>query len=323
MTTDANPAPSPSRSITLSEDLARGLGNELLAERRRSRRWNLFLRIAWLVLFALAVAALWDHRLATLAGDGPHTALVEVDGVLDLGGEIKADDIVQGLRDAFEADASKGVILRINSPGGSPVQAAEIYEEIRRLRKLHPEKPVHAVVSDICASGGYYIAAAADKIYANPSSLVGSIGVLMDGFGFTETMDKLGVERRLLTAGEHKGMLDPFSPVKKEEQAHIQKMLEQVHAQFIRAVREGRGKRLAESPDVFSGLIWSGEEAKKLGLVDDFGSADYVAREVIGAEELVDYTVEPDYLDHLARQLGLGAAKVLGLKSMRGRLRAE
>jgi protease-4 len=275
------------------------------------------------VLFALFVTALWDHHLVSLGGEEPHTALIEVDGVLDLGGEIQADDIIQGLRDAFDADGSKGVILRINSPGGSPVQAAEIYEEIRRLRKLHPDKPVHAVVSDICASGGYYIAAAADKIYANPSSLVGSIGVLMDGFGFTETMNKLGVERRLLTAGEHKGMLDPFSPVDEKEQAHVQKMLDQVHEQFIRAVREGRGKRLAESPELFSGLIWSGEEAKKLGLVDDFGSADFVAREVIGAEDLMDYTPAPDYFDRLAKQIGMGAAKVLGLNSLRSRFRAE
>jgi protease-4 len=281
------------------------------------------LRVAWLALFAVAVAALWDHRLTPLAGEKAHTALVEVDGVLDLGGELKADDVIQGLRDAFDADKAKGVILRINSPGGSPVQAAEIFDEIRRLRKLHPGKPLHAVVSDICASGGYYIAAAADRIYAHPSSLVGSIGVLMDGFGFTETMEKLGVERRLLTAGEHKGMLDPFSPLKAEERAHVQKMLDQVHAQFVSAVRDGRGKRLAESPDLFSGLIWSGEEAKKLGLVDDFGSADYVAREVIGAEDLVDYTLEPDYLERLARQIGMGAAKVLGFGSLRGRWRAE
>ena len=322
MNTDTAPS-APPENVSLPEDLVRGFAGEILAERRRGRRWNLFFRLAWLTLAALVVAVLWQDRLAPLAGEEAHTALVEVDGVLDLGGDINADDVIQGLRDAFDADAAKGVILRINSPGGSPVQAAEIYEEIRRLRKLHPDKPVHAVVSDICASGGYYIAAAADKIYANPSSLVGSIGVLMDGFGFTETMNKLGIERRLLTAGEHKGLLDPFSPVKPEEQAHIQKMLDQVHAQFVRAVREGRGNRLAENPDLFSGLIWSGEEAKKLGLVDDFGSADRVAREVIGAEDLVDYTPLPDYLDRLARQLGMGAAKVLGLNSLRSRFRAE
>jgi len=214
-----------------------------------------------------------------------------------------------------------GVILRINSPGGSPVQSGYVYDEIRRLRKEYPQTPLYAVVGDMCASGGYYIAAAADEIYADKASVVGSIGVLMNGFGFVEAMEKLGVERRLLTAGAHKGFLDPFSPAQPDEIAHIQSLLGDIHEQFIHAVKEGRGDRLQDDPSLFSGLVWTGEQAVKLGLVDGLGSAGHVAREVIGEENIMDFTPRPRYFEKLAANLGAAVASrmstALGLDSMR------
>jgi protease-4 len=241
-----------------------------------------------------------------------HTALVELKGVIAPDKEGSADNVISGLRAAFESENAKGVILRINSPGGSPVQAGYINDEIRRLRKKHPDMPLYAVVSDVCASGGYYTAVAADKIYADKASIVGSIGVRMDGFGFVEAMDKLGIERRLLTAGEHKGFLDPFQPVKERDVEHVQELLHDIHTQFINVVKAGRGDKLKDDPAIFSGFIWTGEQAVDLGLVDELGSSSYVAREVIGAETIVDYTREEDLLEKFSKRLGTALGRGLG-----------
>jgi len=285
---------------------------EGLREQRRARRWSVFFRLAFLAyLVALLGVLIAGREAAAPLPGGRYTALVELKGEIAADGPASADSIVRGLRAAFEHERTAGVILRINSPGGSPVQAGQIYDEIRRLREAHPDVPLYAVVTDIAASGAYYVAAAADEIYADKASLVGSIGVLMDGFGFTEAMRKLGIERRLLTAGERKGFLDPFSPARPEDIAHMKRLLEQVHRQFIRAVREGRGDRLKDDPRIFSGLIWTGEEAVRLGLVDGLGSAGYVAREVIGAERIVDFTPKEDFLERLTERLGAAVARAL------------
>jgi protease IV len=237
-----------------------------------------------------------------------HTALIDVQGVISAD-DSSADSVISSLQDAFDDNKTRGVILRINSPGGSPVQAGQIYDEIKRLRAKHPDIPLHAVVDDICASGGYYVAAAADNIYVDKASIVGSIGVLMDGFGFTKTMEKLGVERRLLTAGENKGFLDPFSPVDEKQQQYAKKMLEEIHGQFIGVVKEGRGKRLKDTPELFSGLVWSGEASIELGLADGLGSVESVARDVIKAEEVVDFTYRPGFAERLASRLGTAMAQ--------------
>jgi protease-4 len=274
---------------------------EQIKEQRKGRRWSIFFRslfFVWLFLVLMMIAAKEDGDLTT----GPHTALIDLQG--EIGGEVVADDVLAALNNAFEDKRSKAVVLRINSPGGSPVAAGIIYDEIRRLRAKYPQTPVYAVVDDLCASGGYYIAAAADKIYVDKASLVGSIGVLMDGFGFTETMKKLGVERRLLTAGENKGFLDPFSPESPQQVAHAKAMLAEIHQQFIQAVRQGRGKRLKESPEMFSGLIWNGSKSIELGLADGLGSLDYVAREVVKAEDILDFTPQENLADRLAKRLG-------------------
>lgn len=280
-------------------------------ESRKARRWGIGFRIfiaAYLLLLLLLfLGGSWGEKALA----SKYTALVELDGVIEAGGEVTADAIISGLRGAFEDNAAVGVILRSNSPGGSPVQSAYIYDEILRLRAKYPDKPVYAVIGDICASGCYYVVAAANKIYANPSSLVGSIGVLMDGFGFVDSMKKLGVERRLLTAGENKAMLDPFSPVDPQAQRHAQKMLNEVHEQFIEAVKKGRGDALKKNREIFSGLFWSGVKAKELGLVDEFGSAGFVAREVIGAEEIVDFSVQESLLQRLAGQVGVAMGRSL------------
>ncbi|MDJ0955515.1 MAG: S49 family peptidase [Arenicellales bacterium] len=286
---------------------------ENLKERKRSRRWNIFFKAFFAAYFLFLLFVLMDSEVPTTNGE--HTALVDVEGVIAAGGDIEADDVVTGLRSAFEAEDVKGVIVRINSPGGSPVQAGYINSEMRRLREKYPDIPLHAVVSDICASGGYYVAAAADKIFVNKASIVGSIGVLMEGFGFVDAMKKLGIERRLITAGKHKGILDPFSPLDSAGKNHATSILNQVHTQFIDIVKQGRGDRLSDDPDLFSGLFWTGEEAKKLGLVDEFGSTGYVAREIIGAEKIVDYTHEESLLDRFAKQVGIGLAKTLQLNT--------
>ena len=304
---------SPRTASGWERDVLEKLAFTSLAEQRRTRRWNLAFRFVWLAL-AVSLAVVWaDPEWLHSDPGGPHSALVEIRGLIaDEGGETSADQVAAGLRAAFESSDTAGVILRINSPGGSPVQAGYISDEIVRLRALHPDTPVYAVIADVAASGGYYVAAAADAIYASRSSLVGSIGVSMDGFGFADAMDKLGVERRLITAGRHKGFLDPFSPARDEELAHLRSLLEEIHDEFIEVVKRGRGDRLAADADLFSGLIWTGSRGIELGLVDAFGSSSYVAREVIGAEEIVDFTLRPSRLEAVADRLGAGIARTLG-----------
>lgn len=295
-------------SEELDKDSERGALERLLmahlVEQRRSRRWNIFFRsLGFLFLFTVLMLVV-SFESEDFVSTGPHTALVELQG--EIGGDdgLSADALVAALDSAFEGKHTQGVVLRINSPGGSPVQSGQVYDEIKRLKGKYPNIPFYVVVDDLCASGGYYIAAAADKIFVDKASLIGSIGVLMDGFGFTEAMEKLGVERRLLTAGEHKGFLDPFAPIDPVEEGHAKLMLNEIHQQFIQAVRQGRGQRLKETPDMFSGLIWNGTRSIDLGLADGLGSLDYVAREVIKAEDILDYTPQEDLAERLARRIG-------------------
>ncbi|MCB1829324.1 MAG: S49 family peptidase, partial [Gammaproteobacteria bacterium] len=282
-------------------------------EQRKARRWSIFFKL-FAFAYLTVLLMLWlPEKLpdASLKPSGKHTAVIEVKGVIASDTEASADKIIGSLRKAFEDEKTKGVILRINSPGGSPVQSGYINDEINRLKKQYPDTPVYAVVTDLCASGGYYIAVAADKIYVDKASIVGSIGVLMNGFGFVGSMEKLGVERRLLTAGENKAIFDPFSPLKPNDMIHMRKMLDRVHRQFIDTVKAGRGERLQESEEIFSGLFWTGEESIKLGLADELGSSSYVAREVIGAENLVDFTDKEDLLERFAKRLGAGTVASL------------
>ncbi|MCX7815576.1 MAG: S49 family peptidase [Tepidimonas ignava] len=282
-----------------------------LAEQRAARRWRNVWRSVWLALVLLAGWLVYsDTVLPTKPKSTPHTALVEIRGPIGPEDEANASALVGALRAAFEDPGAQAVVLLIDSPGGSPVQAGIVNDEIWRLKNKH-DKPVYAVVEETCASAAYYIAAAADRIYVDKASLVGSIGVLMDGFGFTGLMDKLGVERRLLTAGENKGFLDPFSPQTPAHRAHAQRMLDDIHRQFIEVVRKGRGDRLKETPETFSGLVWTGERAVELGLADDFGNVDYVAREVVQAEDIIDYTQRESVAERLARRFGAGAAESL------------
>lgn len=289
-----------------------------MREQRRARRWGiLFKSLVLLYLFALLFAALNVGPLMDRkpAAAGPHTALVDVRGLIAADTDASADRVVEGLRNAFEDANTEGVLLRINSPGGSPVQAGMIYDEIRRLREQYPDTPVYAVTTDICASGGYYIAAAADRIFANRASLVGSIGVRMDSFGFVEAIDKLGVERRLITAGDNKALLDPFLPQDPQEVDHVQGLLDAIHEQFIAAVKAGRGDRLADDPAMFSGLIWTGEGALDKGLVDELMTPGEVAREVIGAEEVVDFTPRKDFWRRLSERVGTTLLEVFNEQS--------
>lgn len=274
-----------------------------IKEQKAARRWKLLFRLAWLVVIALFIWGLIYKSPVTPAPVGAHTAVVQIEGEIAVDNTANAQQIDEALRAAFQNADSKGVVLRINSPGGSPVQAGMINDEIRRLKKLY-NKPIYAVVEESAASGAYYIAVAADKIYVNKASIVGSIGVLMDSFGFTDLMQKVGVERRLLTSGDHKGMLDPFSPLTPTDRAYAQGMLDQIHQQFIDAVKAGRGDRLKESPDTFSGLFWTGQQAIELGLADDYGSVDSVARDVLKAENTVDYTVRENVAERLAKRFG-------------------
>ena len=287
------------------QSLVNELAKEILIEQRRSRRWGIFFKLLLAIYFFsfLLIYLAGESEMSGLTG-GKHTALVDIEGVIAADTDANADYIVTGLRHAFEDKNTKGVILRINSPGGSPVQAGYVNDEIKRLREEYPDIPLYAVISDICASGGYYIAAAADKIYANKASIVGSIGVIMSGFGFVDAIDKLGIERRLLHAGEHKGFMDPFQPIKTDEKNHVQGLLDEIHQQFIDVVKEGRGDRLVNDDKLFTGLIWSGEESVKLGLVDGLASASQVARDIIGAEDIVDYTKHENYLDRFANRIG-------------------
>ena len=282
-----------------------------LQEQRRARHWSIFFKLmGFAYLFILLFLALGWIGKGEAVLPGKHTALVSLQGVISAD-DASADKIISGLQDAFADKNTKGVILRINSPGGSPVQAGYINDEIRRLRAKYPQIPIYAVVGDICASGGYYVAVAADKIYVNKASLIGSIGVLMDGFGFTGGMKKLGIERRLLVAGKNKGFLDPFSPVDPKQTAYAQQMLEEIHQQFIQVVRQGRGKRLKETPDMFSGLIWTGEQGIALGLADALGSTESVARDVIKAENIVDYTPQEGFAERFAKRFGVAMAQTL------------
>jgi len=292
------------------------LAREVLQQQRDERRWRVFFRLAWLGL-AIAVAwAVFAQRNHAATSTKPHTALVELRGEIAADTEASAEQLVAALKSAFEDSGSVAVVLRVNSPGGSPVQSGIVNDEIRRLKALH-KKPVYAVVEEMCASGAYYIAVAADEIYVDKASLVGSIGVLMDGFGFTGLMDKLGVERRLITAGENKALGDPFTPSNPRHVAATKALLTQIHQQFIAVVKEGRGDRLKETPDTFSGLYWNGEEAVRSGLADHFGNLDYVAREVIKAPEVIDYTPRENVAERLAKRFGasIGAGAIKALQS--------
>ncbi len=277
-----------------------------ITEQRKTRRWSIFFKLLMFgYLIALLFIAVYPKFKDDIeVGSKNHTAIIDLVGVIAEDQNANADSIIDSLHSAVKDKNTKGIILRANSPGGSPVQSAYVFDEIRKIKKEHPALPIHAVISDICASGCYYIVSATDKIFASPSSIVGSVGVLMDGFGFVGAMDKVGVERRLLTAGSHKAMLDPFSPTKPEEKEHIQGLINQVHQQFITAVRTGRGDRLKEIPDMFSGLVWTGEESVKLGIVDSLGSHNYVAKEIIGAEKIVDYTKQERLVDRIAGKFG-------------------
>jgi protease-4 len=283
-----------------------------IAEQRTARRWGMAFKV--LVLIYLFLVLFLGMGWLKKAGDkstGKHTAMVELRGVIAAEGQASADNVTSGLQAAFKDSNTQGVILRINSPGGSPVQAGYINDEIKRLRGLYPNIPLYAVVEDICASGGYYVAVAADKIYVDKASIVGSIGVVMDGFGFTGTMEKLGVERRAITAGENKKFLDPFSPVNPGHKAFAEKMLAEIHEQFIGVVRQGRGKRLKETPELFSGLVWVGPRSIELGLADALGNVDSVARDVIKAEDVVDFTPHENIAERVARRFGAAMAEAL------------
>ncbi|NHZ80678.1 S49 family peptidase [Massilia sp. CCM 8695] len=283
-------------------------------EQRATRRWGIFFKLTFLGLAFFGLWAFFDFDFSgsDMETLGRHTALIEIDGSIESEGSGSADVVIPSLNKAFADAGSVAVVLRINSPGGSPVQAGNIVDEILRLKQAYPNKPVYVVVDEICASGGYYIAAAADKIFVNKASIVGSVGVLMDGFGFTGTMDKLGVERRLLTAGENKGFLDPFSPQSDKHKAHAQAMLNEIHQQFISVVRSGRGKRLKETPETFSGLFWSGARAVEMGLADGFGTVETTARDVVKAEDIVDYTAHEGLPERVLKKFGasVGAGMV-------------
>ena len=308
----SDPAP-PAWERTVLEKVAL----KALDEQRRARQWNALFKLLWFTFAFLLLAAFlgWigpDRGEDGMAvGSGKHTAVIDVEGVIGLDEKASAENLIKGLNRAFKDSGTSGVVIRINSPGGSPVQSGYVNDEIRRLRAKHPDIPVHAVVQDLCASGGYYIAVAAQNIYVDKASLVGSIGAIMSSFGAVGTLEKLGLERRAYVSGENKDFLDPFQPEQPRHREHAQEMLRQIHEQFIRVVREGRGARLKESPEIFSGLVWTGERSIELGLADAFGSAEYVAREVIKAEKLVDFTVEENYFETLIGRLGTRIGETL------------
>lgn len=317
------PPPSPDYSgkaaqdeLRWQRDLLSQVAHAAITEQRRARRWNMLFRFALLAYLVLVLVIYLPRDWIAGVMDGSeeserHTALVELNGVISDDSLASADRIVGGLRAAFEDEETAAVILRINSPGGSAVQAGYISDEIIRLRKKHPETELYAVISDVAASGGYYVAAVADQIYADKASLVGSIGVIMNGFGFVDAMERVGVERRLLAAGEHKGFLDPFSPLRGDEASHMRGLLGDVHQQFIDVVRAGRGDRLGDDPDLFSGLLWSGEKALELGLVDALGSSSFVAREVVGEDRIVNFTVSRSLLERVAERMGASSGRAI------------
>ena len=283
-----------------------------VTEQRRARRWGIFFKSLMFVYLAIILGIGMYPSLKQNMGDADgegHTAVINITGMIAEGKEANADAIIKALRNAVKNEETKGIILHVNSPGGSPVQASYIYNEIRKIKAEHPDLPIHAVASDVCASGCYYIVAAVDNIYVNPSTLVGSIGVIMEGFGFVDTMKKLGIERRLVTAGNHKALMDPFSPEKVGERKYMQQVLAQVHQQFITAVKDGRGERLQVDEDTFSGLVWTGEQGVEFGLVDGFGNDDSVATDIIGAKKRVDFTIKVRLIDRLAGKMGASFAQ--------------
>ena len=288
-----------------------------LSEQKATRRWKTFVRLSWLAFFVFLVWFALHRGSASTGPSVPHTAVVEIKGEIAAGADASAEFVNAALKAAFEDEGAKAVVLLINSPGGSPVQAGMMNDEIVRLKAKH-KKPVYAVVEETCASAAYYIAASADKIFVDKASIVGSIGVLMDGFGFTGLMDKLGVERRLMTAGENKGFLDPFSPQTEKQRAYAQAMLNQIHQQFITVVKAGRGQRLKETPEMFTGLFWTGQQAIELGLADQLGSLEYVAREVVKTEEIIDYTRRENVAERLAKRFGaaIGDGAIRTLKTI-------
>ncbi|WP_438969953.1 S49 family peptidase [Methylophaga sp.] len=300
--------------ISWERNVLRDLAFAAIKEQRAKRRWGYVFK-GFILLYLVAFLILSFKPAGLKSVTEIHTALVDINGVIAADAEANADAMVTGIREAFESETAKGLILRLNTPGGSPVQAGIINDEIQRLQKERPDFPVYAVVQDVCASGGYYIAVAADEIYADKASIVGSIGVRMDSFGFTEAIDKLGVERRSLTAGEHKAFLDPFLPMKPADIEHAHEMLDNIHQQFINVVKEGRGERLKDNDDIFSGLFWSGEQALELGLIDGLANSSKVARDIIGAEDIIDYTPRPSYLDLFAGKLGATIGNVMSSKA--------
>jgi len=281
------------------------LANEGLREQQRTRRWSIFFKLlgfSFLFIALFAMIGVWSRGEATCLDKC--TALVDLRGELDSEGQTNAENVISGLQAAFKNKGTQGVVLRINSPGGSPVQAGEINDEIRRLRGKYPDTPIYAVVEEVCASGAYYVAVATDKIYVDKASLIGSIGVIMDGFGFVGSLEKLGVERRALASGDNKNFLDPFLPMSQEQRDYALKLLQEIHQQFIAVVKQGRGSRLKESPELFSGFVWNGARSVDLGLADALGSVGYVAREVIKAEDVVDFTVQESLTERVARRFG-------------------
>ena len=302
-------------------ELVTRLATAALKEQRRARLWGIFFKLLAFAYVTLLVVMSVDWERADVAGGKKHTAMVEVNGLIAPGTDASAEKIASALQAAFKDKNTQGVVVRINSPGGSPVQAQAIYDEMKRLRKKYPDIPLYAVVEDVCASGGYFVAVGADQIYVGKASIVGSIGVLMNGFGFTGLMEKLGIDRRLVTAGENKGMLDPFSPVDPKDVEHVKKLMGDIHQQFIGVVREGRGKRLKDSPEIFSGLIWTGERSIDLGLADGFGSLEYVAREVIKAEDIRDFTISEGIAEKFARRFGAAAANSIVESLLRASIR--
>ena len=301
---------SPDTNLSWERKTLEKLAFASLEEQKAKRRWGIVFKALGFAYLLVVLFAVVDWGAGS-EHEQRHTAMVTLNGVIEAKGEANAENLIAALDAAFEEKNAVAVVLRINSPGGSPVQAGMINDEIRRLRGKYPDKPLYAVVEDMCASGGYFVAVAADKIYVNKASIVGSIGVLMDGFGFNGVMDKVGVERRLLTAGENKGFLDPFSPQVERHKAHAQTLLNDIHQQFIDVVKAGRGKRLKETPEMFSGLMWTGVQSVRMGLADDFGSIDSVARDVVQAEKVLDYSVKDNIAERFAKRLGAGAVNGL------------
>jgi protease-4 len=297
-------------------ELVTKLATAALKEQRRARLWGIFFKLLTFGYITVLLLMAVDWKDAEVGGK-KHTAMVEVNGLIAPGTDASAEKITTALQAAFKDKNTQGVVVRINSPGGSPVQAQTIYDEMKRLRKKYPDVPLYAVVEDVCASGGYFVAVGADRIYVGQSSIVGSIGVLMNGFGFTGLMDKLGIERRLITVGENKGMLDPFSPLDEKDKEHVKKLMGDIHEQFVGVVREGRGQRLKDAPEIFSGLIWTGQRSVDLGLADGFGSLEYVAREVVKAEVIRDFTITEGVLDKVAKRFGAAFAGALAETALR------